>query len=76
MQDQLSNIKKQKTSSLQLWVYHLLIIGLTLLAAWLRLWHLDTIPPGLWFDEAYNAMDAVWMQVTDKNYSFKCVSTE
>jgi 4-amino-4-deoxy-L-arabinose transferase-like glycosyltransferase len=42
--------------------YQATIIGLTLLAAWLRLWCLNTIPPGLWFDEAYNAMDAVWMR--------------
>jgi 4-amino-4-deoxy-L-arabinose transferase-like glycosyltransferase len=36
-----------------------MIIGLILLAAWLRFWQLHSIPPGLWFDEGHNAMDAV-----------------
>lgn len=40
---------------------HTLIIGLILLATWSRLWQLATIPPGLWFDEAYNGLDAIWM---------------
>ncbi len=39
-------------------------LGLVLLAAWLRLWRLDSVPPGLWFDEAYNGMDAVWISET------------
>ena len=26
----------------------------------LRLWQLPTLPPGLWYDEAFNAMDVVW----------------
>lgn len=40
------------------------LLGLILLATWLRWWQLDTIPPGFWFDEAYNAMDAIWMAET------------
>jgi hypothetical protein len=32
--------------------------GVTLLAALLRLWQLDQLPPGLFFDEAYNGVDA------------------
>jgi hypothetical protein len=43
----------------------LLILGLILLATWLRFWQLDTTPPGLWFDEAYYAMDAVWIRETN-----------
>lgn len=30
----------------------------TLVAAFLRLWQLDQLPPGLFFDEAYNGLDA------------------
>jgi len=44
--------------------YQGVIVGLVLLATWLRLWQLDPVPPGLWFDEAYNGMDAVWMLKT------------
>jgi hypothetical protein len=33
-----------------------------LVAAWLRLWRLSDVPPGLWYDEAYDAMDALWMR--------------
>jgi len=38
----------------------LILIGiLLLLATGLRLWHLDQTPPGVWYDEAYNALDAL-----------------
>lgn len=37
------------------------LIALILLAAWLRLWRLALVPPGLWFDEALNGMEALWM---------------
>jgi 4-amino-4-deoxy-L-arabinose transferase-like glycosyltransferase len=37
------------------------MVGVTLAATALRLWQLPATPPGLWFDEAYNGMDAVWM---------------
>jgi len=40
------------------------IIILIWIAAWLRFWQLDTIPPGLWFDESYNGLDVVWMRNT------------
>ena len=39
-------------------------VGLVLLAAWLRLWRLDSVPPGLWFDESLNGMEAIWMLKT------------
>jgi 4-amino-4-deoxy-L-arabinose transferase-like glycosyltransferase len=42
-------------------LHHLLILFIILGAAWLRWWQLNEIPPGLWFDEAYNGMDALWM---------------
>lgn len=36
----------------------LALIGLTLAAAALRLWHLGSLPPGLHVDEAFNILDA------------------
>ncbi|MCB0044627.1 MAG: glycosyltransferase family 39 protein [Caldilineaceae bacterium] len=35
-----------------------LLIAITLAGAALRLWRLDQLPPGLYFDEAYNGLDA------------------
>lgn len=40
-------------------------LGLVLLAAWLRLWRLDSVPPGLWFDESFNGMEAMQMLKTN-----------
>lgn len=37
----------------------LLLLPLLLLAALLRLWQLETLPPGLYHDEAYNGLDAL-----------------
>ena len=37
---------------------HLLILAL-LAAAFLRFWRLDSLPPGLYHDEAYYALDAL-----------------
>jgi len=34
------------------------MVGIVTLAALLRLWRLDVLPPGLFFDEAYNGFDA------------------
>lgn len=42
-----------------------LMLLVLLLAVWLRFWQLKAIPPGLWFDEAYYAMDAVWLRDTN-----------
>ena len=36
----------------------LALLAIILLAAFLRLWKLDSIPPGLNHDEAYNGLDA------------------
>lgn len=41
--------------------YVWLAVALVLGAFGLRVIALPTTPPGFWFDEAYNAMDAVWM---------------
>mgnify|MGYP005844238051 FL=1 len=38
-----------------------LMVLLLLISAALRLWQLPAIPPGLWYDEAYNGMDALRM---------------
>jgi 4-amino-4-deoxy-L-arabinose transferase-like glycosyltransferase len=35
------------------------LLAILLLAAFLRLWKLDTLPPGLYHDEAYNGLDAL-----------------
>lgn len=40
---------------------HKILIPIILLAFFLRVWQLPTIPPGLWYDEAYYAMDAAWL---------------
>ena len=50
----------RRSSSLgasMLWV-RLILISLTLLALGLRLWRLDILPPGLYFDEAFDGWDA------------------
>jgi hypothetical protein len=44
-----------------------ILLLLILAAFFLRVWQLPQIPPGLWYDEAYNALDAVWMAET-KHY--------
>ena len=33
------------------------LMGVILVAAALRLWKLDVLPPGLWYDEAVNGVD-------------------
>ena len=40
------------------WWHAALLLFLILLAAALRLWRLDALPPGLYFDEAFNGVDA------------------
>lgn len=37
----------------------LALVGILLLAAWLRFWQLDQLPPGLYHDEAYYGLDAL-----------------
>jgi hypothetical protein len=43
------------------------LIGVLLLAALLRLWQIDTIPPGFHFDEAFEGLEA-WRIFTDPTY--------
>ena len=50
-----------KTRFNQKWLYQTLILLVILLATWLRLWRPTQAPAGFWHDEAYNAMDAMWM---------------
>ncbi len=38
-----------------------ILLAIILLAFGLRVWQLPHIPPGLWYDEAYYSMDAVWL---------------
>jgi len=44
--------------------HRLALLFIILIAFFLRLWQLPEVPPGLWYDEAYNAMDATWMADT------------
>ena len=37
----------------------MILAAILLLAAFLRFWQLDTLPPGLYHDEAYNGLDAL-----------------
>lgn len=41
-----------------------ILLSIILIAFFLRIWQLPQTPPGLWYDEAYNAMDALWMAET------------
>jgi hypothetical protein len=41
-----------------------ILLAIILTAFWLRFWRLPGLPPGLWYDEAYHGMDAVWMAHT------------
>lgn len=50
-----------KTGFNQKGLYQALILLVILLATWLRLWRPTQAPAGFWHDEAYNAMDAIWM---------------
>ncbi|MCP4422716.1 MAG: hypothetical protein GY805_39410, partial [Chloroflexi bacterium] len=38
---------------------NIILLLIIALAAFLRLWQLDTLPPGLYHDEAYNGLDAL-----------------
>lgn len=38
---------------------NLVLLLILLLAVWLRFWQLDSLPPGLYHDEAYNGLDAL-----------------
>ncbi len=44
--------------------YRLLLLFIIFVGFVLRTWQLPTTPPGLWYDEAYNVMDALWMTET------------
>jgi hypothetical protein len=41
-----------------------ILLSIILIAFFLRFWQLPQTPPGLWYDEAYNAMDALRMAET------------
>ncbi len=45
----------------------LLLAGITLVAAFLRFWQLDTTPPGYHFDEAFEGLEA-WRVITEPDY--------
>ena len=49
------------------WLLPLALLLVTALAAFLRFWQLDRIPPGLHYDEAYEALEA-WRVLTQRGY--------
>jgi 4-amino-4-deoxy-L-arabinose transferase-like glycosyltransferase len=52
------------------WFHLAAILTITLIAAWLRLWRLPDVPPGLDYDEAFEGLDALWMLKTGTPYLF------
>jgi hypothetical protein len=49
------------------WLLPLALLLITALAAFLRFWQLDRIPPGFHYDEAYEALEA-WRVLTQRGY--------
>jgi hypothetical protein len=49
------------------WVQGMALLGILLLAAFLRLWQIDTIPPGFHFDESFEGLEA-WRILNDSSY--------
>ena len=49
------------------WLFPVALILITALAAFLRFWQLDRIPPGFHYDEAYEALEA-WRVLTQRGY--------
>ena len=49
------------------WLLPLALLLVTALAAFLRFWQLDRIPPGFHYDEAYEALEA-WRVLTQRGY--------
>ena len=47
-----------------------ILIPLLLVAFFLRVGGLAHLPPGLWYDEAYNALDSLWMSQTGHYQTF------
>ncbi|MCB0207780.1 MAG: hypothetical protein KDJ52_00535 [Anaerolineae bacterium] len=43
------------------WLRTGLMLLIILSAAWLRFWRLAELPPGFYYDEAYNALDGLWI---------------
>ncbi|MCB0194257.1 MAG: phospholipid carrier-dependent glycosyltransferase [Anaerolineae bacterium] len=46
------------------WLRTGLMLLIILSAAWLRFWRLAELPPGFYYDEAYNALDGLWIVKT------------
>ena len=49
------------------WLYGAALFGILLLAALLRLWQIDRIPPGFHFDESFEGLEA-WKITIDPTY--------
>ncbi len=46
-------------------IFYSLIVLIFLAGGFLRLWQLSDVPPGVWYDEAFNGLDAIEAQVKD-----------
>lgn len=46
------------------WLRLIVMLLIILAATWLRFWRLAELPPGFYYDEAYNALDGWWMVET------------
>ncbi|HMQ53732.1 MAG TPA: hypothetical protein PKE64_17515 [Anaerolineae bacterium] len=52
---------KEKTTHPPRWTFRFILLAVILATVFFRLWRLSELPPGVWWDEAYNAMDSLWM---------------
>src|SRR4051812_665163 len=50
-----------------IWVQATAFVAVLLVAAFLRFWQIDKIPPGFHFDESYEGLEA-WKILTDPHY--------
>ena len=60
-------MQSRLTSPARPWLTLAALALITGLAAFLRSWHLDAIPPGFHYDEAYEALEA-WRVITQSGY--------
>ena len=52
-------ISNYKNTKMKKNLFPAMIVLILILTVFLRLYQLDTAPPGIWYDEAYNGIDAL-----------------
>ena len=57
----------QASPAVRRWLLPVGVLLITALAAFLRFWQLDRIPPGFHYDEAFEALEA-WRVLTQRGY--------